>query len=436
VRFVAFQNEEPKKQASEPATQPAPTQPPTDTKPATDKDGKPEISVTITDSAIYLRSDDLDALDDFELLLRDIINQRGMAPALPTIIYLKYLKSSDAKVILDEVLGLGGGGAGGMLGGLASNLMGGVGGDLLGGLLGGGGDAGGSTVQTTGDVQLTSEPRLNALIVQANEMDLELIEDMLIEIDRPFAPQDPKAYGETFIIPIYYMTADDVANVVKQSLPQQIYTEGSGQERQQQQTQQFLQQMLRGGGRRGGRGGGGGQQSVQEQKMTIGVDPRSNSLIVTGPEHLYLRVLGLVEKLDRRGIADNEAVTIVTLRGNVNSALLANALQSILGDKIETNASSSGDTTTTGTTTSGTSRSGTTSRTPSSTPSRATQPSGNSGEDFRRTMEAIQRLRGGGTQGGGRGGAPGGGRTGGGPGAAFGGGRTGGGPGGRTRGGR
>ena len=216
-----------------------------------------------------------------------LINQRGTAPTPPTIIYVKYIKAAEAKAVLDEVLGLGAAAGGG----------GAAGGETL----------GGSTVQTTGEVQITAEPRLNALIVQANEMDLELIEDMLLELDRSFAPQDPKAYGETFVIPVYYMTADDVANVVKQAFPQQIYSEGSGQDRQQQQTQQFLQQMLRGG--RGGRGGGGQQQAAQEQKMSIGIDPRSNSLIVTGPEHLYLRVLSLVEQLDRRGIADNEGIS-------------------------------------------------------------------------------------------------------------------------------
>lgn len=421
MRFVAFEDDASKQDGgNEPATQPAPQQPSASSKQAAQEDGKPEISVTVTDSAIYIRSDDLDALDDFETLLRDVISKRGTAPAPPTIIYVKYVKAIEAKAILDEVLGLssggGGGGAGGMLGGLASNLIGGVGGDLIGGLLGGGEDLGGSTVETTGSVKITAEPRLNALIVQANEMDLELIEDMLMELDRSFAPQDPKAYGETFIIPIYYMTAEDVANVVKQAFPQQIYTEGNGngQQRQQQAAQQFLQQMIRGG--RGGRGGGGGgQQAIQEQKMSIGVDPRSNSLIVTGPEHLYVRVRDLVDKLDRRGIADKEGISVVTLKGNVNPTLLGNALQSILGDQVKTGTSSAEESST-GTSTSTGARAS--SRTPSPS-SRTNQPSGNSGDDFRRNIEllrGLQNLRGGAVggrpgsgQGGGRGGFPGGG---------------------------
>ena len=187
-----------------------------------------EIVVTIVPNGIIISSDDLDALDDYEELLRSLMGG-NLLPPKPTIFYLKTAKAEIASALLKSILGLssgggGGGGIGGAFGDMASNLVGGVGGDLLGGLLGGmGGDAGGSSsLQTTGDVSITADPRLNVLVVQANAADLELIEELLEIIDQDSAPQDPETAGKTYIISVRFMPATEMANIVKQSFPENI----------------------------------------------------------------------------------------------------------------------------------------------------------------------------------------------------------------------
>lgn len=75
--------------------------------------------------------------------------------------------------------------------------------------------------------------------------------------------------------------------------------------------------------------------------MTVGVDSRSNSLVVTGPEHLYKKVLALVEQLDQEGLNSSETLSVVKLNGGVNAATLSEALKSILGEAVETNTTSS-----------------------------------------------------------------------------------------------
>ena len=52
---------------------------------------------------------------------------------------------------------------------------------------------------------------------------------------------------------------------------------------------------------RGGRGGGSNEAKSEEAKMTITVDTRSNALIVTAPEPLFLEVQELVKMIDQGG---------------------------------------------------------------------------------------------------------------------------------------
>ena len=48
--------------------------------------------------------------------------------------------------------------------------------------------------------------------------------------------------------------------------------------------------------------------------MSIGVDPRTNSLIVSAPEALFREVKELVETLDRGAMDSNQTLEVVTLR--------------------------------------------------------------------------------------------------------------------------
>ena len=123
--------------------------------------------------------------------------------------------------------------------------------------------------------------------------------------------------------------------------------------------------------------------------MTIAVDARSNSLIVTAPEPLFEEVKLLVEMIDQAGLDSIEDVSIVTLK-RANPEVVQKAHESIMGVRTGSTASSSS------------------SASRPSTPSGAPSPFGGaSPDDIRRRIEFFQRMRGGGGFGGGPpGGAP------------------------------
>jgi hypothetical protein len=359
-----------------------------------------DIRVEITPGGILIASDDIEALNKFEELLRTVAGPQQMPNSKSyTVFFLKYAKAAVAQQLIQDILGgsSSGGGGGGLIGDVASNLLGG-GGGLLGALMGGGGGGGDgavTTIQATGPISIVSDPRLNCLVVQALPADLELIEELLKVVDREGSMTDVQTAGKPRIIPVIYMQAEDVASVVRETYSNRIASQQSG--RQQQPNPADLIRALR-----GGRGGGGNDENRgEESKMTLAVDSRSNSLIVTAPEPLFEEVKLLVEMIDQAGLDSIEDVSIVTLK-RANPEIVQKALQSILGPSAQTGSSSS---------------SSSTSR-PSATPGAPAPFGGASPEDIQRRIEFFQRMRGGGGFGGG---APTGGRP------SFGGGRPGGG---------
>ena len=64
--------------------------------------------------------------------------------------------------------------------------------------------------------------------------------------------------------------------------------------------------------------------------MIIGVDSRSNSVIVTGPEPLYRQVEALVRQIDQPGSTDTDVVSVVPIKVS-DPELVQKTLNSILG---------------------------------------------------------------------------------------------------------
>jgi hypothetical protein len=161
---------------------------------------------------------------------------------------------------------------------------------------------------------------------------------------------------------------------------------------------------------RGGRGRGEDdnrqpQQRTQParevlEKMTVSVDPRSNSLIVSAPEAVFLEVEAFVKRLDEAALESDEVMEVYTLR-NVSPELLESALSSLGSGSVVFNRSGGGEAS------NRSSRSGNSSRTrggSSNTPPNM--------DAIRARIEAFRRMRGGGPPSGFRppGGARGGGR--------------------------
>ncbi|WP_425618533.1 secretin N-terminal domain-containing protein [Anatilimnocola sp. NA78] len=377
-----------------------------------------EIVITLTPNGILIVSEDLDALDEMEMMLRQIADQRGGGKEM-AIYYLKFAKAQVAATLLQEILSGSGGSSGGdagggsLMGDLASSMMGDMGGGLLGGLLGmGGGGGSGGTPVTAGSATITPDIRLNALIVQASSADHEKIEDLLDLLDKPSGPEAVQLVAAPRFIPVLNSTADSIATVVRQVYAGRMTAEGNGQQRQP--SPEDFVRALRGGGR-----GGQNQQANkgEEQKMTVGVDTRTNSLIVAAPDYLFEEVKALVKQLDTAELSSDETVRVVSLRGS-NADVITRSLAQVYGESI-----TSSKTTTTGTSTS--------SRPSSSSSGQRSGGQGGSrggqnnqsqqapqvNNNIRQQMEMFNAL-----QGGGRGGRGGGGGGFGGGGGGFGGG--------------
>ena len=93
-----------------------------------------------------IRSDDLDALDEFEELVK-IYSPATVGGKRYTVYYLKYAKAEIAASLVQEMLTgapADSGGGGSLMGDLAAQMIGDIGGGMLGGILGGNGGAGGA----------------------------------------------------------------------------------------------------------------------------------------------------------------------------------------------------------------------------------------------------------------------------------------------------
>lgn len=350
----------------EPAKEPAPQEPapqePTPAQPAegsvesekSSEEGGTKLASPFDDiivmrgpNGLIITSEDKKALAQFESLMRMLAEQEATGTGEPTVFYLQYIRAQAASELLEGILnGQSSGGGGGGGGGLLGSMLGEMGGGLIGGLLGGGG--GGSSSSTsakplaTGEVSIIPDPRLNALIVQANGVDLQLVEQLLEVIDQEDSPLDVSTRGKPRLIPVLHQDANEVAEMVKTLFADRMQQQAGAAQRQPS-PQEFLQALRGGGGGRGGRGGGA-QSELKENSMSISVDRRSNSLIVTSTQSLYDEVKAAVELIDQAGADSEESVQVVELGGNVNPEVVRNALTSILGSQVTSNSSSTNNT--------------------------------------------------------------------------------------------
>lgn len=331
VQFVS-QPGLPEKSASE-ATEKA-EEVPTEEPPVQKTVPGADIVVSIGPNGIMIASDDLDALDEFEARLRQVLDQRTNTKE-PKIIYLKHAKAQVAATLLQEILAGGpapessGGGGGGLMG----DLMGGMMGDsFLGGLLGMGGGGGSSPSAASGGAMIIPDIRLNALFVSATPRDMDTIDMYLSAIDQPESPEGMQPIAAPRFIPVKNATADSIAAVVRQVYASRMTGEAGGGQQRQPSPEDFIR-ALRGGG---GRGGQQQQNKGEELKMTVGVDTRSNSLIVTAPDYLFKEVEALVKTLDVEEVDSDTTVRVVSLK-SANADLITRSLTSLYGGSIVTN---------------------------------------------------------------------------------------------------
>ncbi len=322
--------EPPKTDASKPETSSSP--------PSAEKKEPASIIVAPGPGGVMIASDDEEALNEFEKLLTSLAGGASNRAGL-NVFFCKHAKAAVVGATIDQILGGGtlstgnntnmGGGT--LLGNMASAALGDTGGGILGSLLGAGGRG---SVQPSGTIKITPDSRLNALIVQANDKDLDTIQELLNILDQKDSPEEVEVSPRAKMIPLYNTDATTVAGIVQEvyrdrmvlSSTQTIGTQAMAG------PQAFLQMMAGGRGGRGGRGGN--QQGDETPKMSIGVDVRSNSLIVAAPESLFDEVKQLVETLDTVTPDSNDSVQVVTLHRSSTQSV-EQALSALGGENIQ-----------------------------------------------------------------------------------------------------
>jgi len=322
--------------------------------------------VAVTPEGLVVASQDPEALNQFENLVRRMASQDVAQYGGPELVvyYLKNSKAESVASILDQILGGGtltssGSSGGSLVGEIARAAFGNVGGGLVGSLLGidtgtSSSSSATSSTKTTSRIQITPDSRLNALIVQAYPQDLQLIEEILRVLDQQDSPQEVAVQPKTIIIPVKNTQADEIANILRSVYQDRLVT-AAGANRGP--SPQEIIQLLRGGGR-GGPGGGGRNQPQEEvQRMSIGVDARTNSLIISAPERLLTEVRQLVEQLDQKAATDSEETTQVVTLQRASPESVRTALSALLGSGVQIRGSTSSSRVTSSSSTSSSGRS-------------------------------------------------------------------------------
>jgi hypothetical protein len=201
----------------------------------------------------------------------------------------------------------------------------------------------GSTITTAGPVHIHADDRLNALIVQCSPADADTIQDLLEVLDQPESPADVALEAQQHVIPLANTQAEEVAEIVRSVFQTQMVTGSRGSTRGGPPDPRQMMEMMarmRGGGST--RGSSRGSTVDESEKMSIGVDTRTNSLIVRAPEPLFRQVEQLVRQLDEAALdSDPGVITTVDLKG-LSAEALQQALSSMLGDNVTFGSSSSG----------------------------------------------------------------------------------------------
>lgn len=355
-----------------------------------DSEGAP-IVIREGPGGLMISSDDPEALERFENLLRMIMEQSSIENIEPVVIYLQNIKAAAAKQLLSDILSgsASGGGSGGLIGDMASGVLGGLGGGMFGSLLGGGSGSssstsGSSSGMAVGEYSIVADPRLNVLFVKASPPDMKLIEQLLRVIDQVEGPFSVDVQGVMEMIPVVTQDVTAVLETVKSVFGDRIEggSGGAGGAARQpagggQNPADFFQAMRSAFGGRGGQAAPANTRSdLSEPRIAIGADTFTNTLIVIGQPYQIEEIRRLVEMLDEAGESEQEEVVVVEM-GAISSPALSESLQRMLGPRAQTNATS-------GSPSSGSSRSNTSS---------ASGSSGQSDADAaRRRAEFFQRM--------------------------------------------
>lgn len=302
---------------------------------------KPPINIFSGPQGLYVTSEDVQALDQLQNLIDTLQGQPAREGAKLTVFYLRNAQAAEVAERLNQILAASRSAA--TAAPAAAPAQGGARGaaPAPAGIMGSIGAVGGiSRITPTAPVTITPDTRLNALLVQAAPADVDMIEDILKILDRGDAKEEIPIEPRPRLIPLLYTSASDIAEIVKEVYKDRI---SGGSSRPTSPAEQMMMMFRgRGGGPFQQPGGASNSNQSAAAKLSIGIDERSNSLIVLASEPLFEEISYLVESLDHASSEDDEVVEVVTLRES-NPQAVSEALSSLLGDSVQSsNVSASG----------------------------------------------------------------------------------------------
>lgn len=313
-------------------------------KPPEERPGNVQAPVTITafGNRLVVASEDPEALALVQELVR-LLTRTPPGEGDFEIIRLKNANASDAARILDETFN-----------GTRQQQQQQQTGGFQGGQQGGGqqgffqrfGGRGGNTVSnpSANRIRVVADPTTNSLLVRASPLDMLTIR-RLLDKALDTGETDSLAVIRTWIIgPLKFATATEVAGVLHDVYHNQMGTSNNNNSFANAAAVLGFPAMGVGGvsgfGGSGGGGSGGGsrggafgqRQSDQAQgaKLSIGVDERSNTLILACPQALYDDIKKLVDQLEAVAKDSTRTVRVVSIKG-IDPVLVQQAIDAIQG---------------------------------------------------------------------------------------------------------
>ena len=228
------------------------------------------------------------------------------------------------------------GGGSTLLGSLAGAALGNSG---IGSMLGlGGGSSGGGSARISSGTTVISDPRLNAVIVQATPKELDFIEQLLKLLDKSNSPERIETVPRPRAIPIVNTDAEAVAQIVRSVYATRLAGGGSTANRQPS-PEDFMRAIS-------------GQKntsktinnSIQDQvRVNISVDSRRNALLVVAPDSLFEEIKELVADLDFATPELAQTVKYGQVKGSSPEMIRA-AIATMMGEQQETTSKQSSKT--------------------------------------------------------------------------------------------
>lgn len=295
------------------------------------------IRSQLTSEGIVIQSDDLEALDDFEDVLRSLGSSGKPSISAPVAYYLKYVSAEEAVRMLADLLD----GENALMTSPSGSLVNGgsissSGSGYYGSLLF---TREGRTTVSAGSATIVSDARLNRLIVQGTTEDVQMVEKYLKLIDKGDSITRIETFGQSHVVELIHSKAEDVAEVIREAYRGRILSEDAGQR------QGGQRRDPRDERRDDDRGDDEQNQRIAVEKptrgrqaeMTLAVHTPSNSLIITAPDQLFAEVEKLIKSVDTKS---EQVIQVIPAGAGVDMDAI---MERVMGVEMSSSSSSSRD---------------------------------------------------------------------------------------------